>query len=241
MFSFMLWVVDLVLWLSCHKTTKKRSMIPQQKNNLEMIHDSCHTGEVTPSYSVAFGCYLISFEWRNTVLNSSCWLLLLSSEFKLELIYAQETLSRSPLTSIENMNSQNQQKQSITQNSSKFQKFWDDLNSMPFRHRNFHFSDKHPMSPQDCQSATGGKNRRIRQSFFGQSIQISSAAGAPSHRGVDYLIVITPIFGDKINHRYNIAIFIMKKHIQTSIWATRMILNTWIFRAILGETEPFLN
>ena len=183
MFSFMLWVVDLVLWLSCHKTTKKRSMIPQQKNNLEMIHDSCHTGEVTPSYSVAFGCYLISFEWRNTVLNSSCWLLLLSSEFKLELIYAQETLSRSPLTSIENMNSQNQQKQSITQNSSKFQKLWDNLKGMLFRHRNVQSPDKQPMSPQDCQSATGGKKSRIRQSFFGQSIQISSAAGAPSHRG----------------------------------------------------------
>ena len=170
-------------------------MIPQQKNNLEMIHDSCHTGEVTPSYSVAFGCYLISFEWRNTVLNSSCWLLLLSSEFKLELIYAQETLSRSPLTSKENINSQ---KSAKTINHSKFikiPKIVGTRNSHAFFCIEFSFfGQTFPMSPQDCQSATGGKKSRIRQSFFGQSIQISSAAGAPSHRGVDYLIVITTGF-----------------------------------------------
>jgi len=63
------------------------------------------------------------------------------------------------------------------------------------------------MSPQDCQSATGGKKSRIRQSFFGQSIQISSAAGAPSHRGVDYLIVITTGFMMIKSTIDNIAIY----------------------------------
>ena len=202
MFSFMLWVVDLVLWLSCHKTTKKRSMIPQQKNNLEMIHDSCHTGEVTPSYSVAFKLGAIWFLSNGEIpcLNSPCWLLLLSSKFKLELIYAQETLSRSPLTSIENMNSQNQQKQSITQNSSKFQKTVGQFKKHAFLASEFSICGlSHPMSPQDCQSATGGKNRRIRQSFFGQSIQISSAAAAPSHREGLSNSNYDRIYDDKIN------------------------------------------
>lgn len=161
MFSFMLWVVDLVLWLSCHKTTKKK--IHDSPTKKQLRNDPwlmSHRG----SNAIVFrrfrtGCYLISFEWRNTVLNSPCWLLLLSSEFKIELIYAQETLSHSPLTSIENMNTQNQQKQSITQNSSKFQKFWDDLNSMPFRHRNFHFSDKHP----NVSSRLPVRNRRQKE------------------------------------------------------------------------------
>ena len=146
------------------------------------------------------GCYLISFEWRNTVLNSPCWLLLLSSKFKLELIYAQETLSRSPLTSIENMNSQNQQKQSITQNSSKFQKTVGQFKKHAFLASEFSICGlSHPMSPQDCQSATGGKNRRIRQSFFGQSIQISSAAAAPSHREGLSNSNYDRIYDDKIN------------------------------------------
>lgn len=55
--------------------------------------------------------------------------------------------------------------------------------------------------------------------------------------GVDYeKIVITRIYDDKINLIDNIAIY-HEKHIQTSIWATSMILNTWIFRAILGELQ----
>lgn len=137
MFSFVLWVVDLVLWLSCHKTTKKK--IHDSPTKKQLRNDPWFMSHRV-SNAIVFRrfrtwCYLISFEWRNTVLNSPCWLLLLSSEFKLELIYAQETLSRSPLTSIESMNSQNQQKQSITQNSSS--KNCGTRNSMLFRHRIF--------------------------------------------------------------------------------------------------------
>ena len=93
-----------------------------------------------------------------------------------KLTYAQETLSRSPLTSIENTNSQINKK-TITANSYN-SNLWATLAQalgMEFSWLSF------PMSPQDRQPAAGGKNSRIRQGFIGPSIQISFTAGAPSH------------------------------------------------------------